>query len=215
MKRLTLAADIITTCLEMNASGLNQGTSGNVSVRYLDGMLITPSGIPYAKMTPDMIVFVDGQGISEPGKIPSSEWLFHLSCYQARPELNAVIHTHAVNCTAVSIMNHDIPAIHYMIAVTGTDHIPCIPYHTFGSAELANSVFEGIKSSKSLLMQHHGMIAMETSLEKTLWLAGETETLAELYIKTCGLHSKVPTLSKEEMTKVIGKFKTYGLKTDD
>lgn len=145
MERKKLAENIISTCREMNASGLNQGTSGNVSARYAGGMLITPSGIAYSKMTPDMIVFVDDKGIPEAGKIPSSEWLFHLACYQAVPELNAVIHTHAVNSTAVAILNHSIPAIHYMMAVTGTDHIPCIPYHTFGSSELADSVAKGDK----------------------------------------------------------------------
>ncbi len=109
MERIKLAEKIISTCREMNASGLNQGTSGNVSARYTGGMLITPSGIAYSKMTPDMIVFVDDKGKPEAGKIPSSEWLIHLACYKARPELNAVIHTHAVNSTAVAIHNHSIP----------------------------------------------------------------------------------------------------------
>ena len=90
MERIKLAEKIISTCREMNASGLNQGTSGNVSARYTGGMLITPSGIAYSKMTPDMIVFVDDKGKPEAGKIPSSEWLIHLACYKARPELNAV-----------------------------------------------------------------------------------------------------------------------------
>lgn len=214
MERNSLAQNIIDTCLEMNASGLNQGTSGNVSTRYRDGMLITPSGIPYTRLTPDMMVYVDGDGISEPGKIPSSEWLFHLACYQARPELNAVIHTHAVNSTAVAIMNHAIPAIHYMVAVTGTDHIPCIPYDTFGTKELAESVFAGIKESKAILMQHHGMLAMEINLEKALWLAGETETLAKLYLKVGGLYAMPPVLPEDEMVKVIEKFKSYGLITE-
>ncbi|MFC0227983.1 L-fuculose-phosphate aldolase [Serratia aquatilis] len=214
MERNWLAQSIIDTCLEMNASGLNQGTSGNVSTRYRDGMLITPSGIPYVKLTTEMIVYVDGNGIPEPGKTPSTEWLFHLACYRARPELNAVIHTHAVNSTAVAIMNHAIPAIHYMVAVTGCDHIPCIPYDTFGTKELAESVFLGIKESKSLLMQHHGMLVMEINLEKALWLAGETETLAELYLKIGGLHYDPPVLATDEMNRVIEKFKNYGLKTE-
>ncbi|MCF2116482.1 class II aldolase/adducin family protein, partial [Escherichia coli] len=94
----------------------------------------------------------------------------------------------------------------------GTDHIPCIPYYTFGNPELADGVSKGIRESKSLLMQHHGMLAMDVTLEKTLWLAGETETLADLYIKCGGLHHDVPVLSEAEMTIVLEKFKTYGLK---
>ncbi|OLQ88312.1 L-fuculose phosphate aldolase [Vibrio panuliri] len=214
MNRELLAQQVIDTCLEMNALGLNQGTSGNVSVRYQDGMLITPSGIPYHKLTPDMIVYVDDQGHAEAGKVPSSEWHFHLACLAARPELNAVIHTHAVHCTAVSILNRHIPALHYMVAVTGIDHVPCVPYATFGSQALADGVSSGIRESKALLMQHHGMIAMEVNLEKALWLANEVEVLANLYLKVSAVRQEVPTLSAQEMQTVIGKFKTYGLKSD-
>ena len=94
----------------------------------------------------------------------------------------------------------------------GDGSYSCIPYYTFGSPELADGVSKGIRESKSLLMQHHGMLAMDVTLEKTLWLAGETETLADLYIKCGGLHHDVPVLSEAEMTIVLEKFKTYGLK---
>ncbi len=192
MNRATLATEIIDTCLKMNATGLNQGTSGNVSVRYQSGMLITPSGIPYDKLTVESIVYIDANGSAEAGKIPSSEWHFHLACYQARKELNAVIHTHAIHSTAVSILNRTIPAIHYMVAVTGTDNIPCIPYATFGSNQLAENVANGIVESKALLLQHHGMIAMEINLEKALWLANEVETLAHQYITLLPVANPVP-----------------------
>ncbi|MBI6547434.1 L-fuculose-phosphate aldolase [Xenorhabdus lircayensis] len=213
MNREQIAREIIATCLKMNALGLNQGTSGNISARYQNGFLITPSGVPYEKLTPEQIVYVSNEGEYEADKVPSSEWHFHLSCYQARPELNAVVHNHAVNSTAVSILNHAIPAIHYMIAVTGTDHVPCIPYATFGTPELADSVKEEIKHSKALLMQHHGMIAMEVNLEKALWLANEIEILAKLYLKVLPIMESVPVLSQTEMQRVLEKFKSYGLKT--
>ncbi|MBD2786650.1 L-fuculose-phosphate aldolase [Xenorhabdus sp. DI] len=212
MNRKQITQEIIATCLKMNALGLNQGTSGNISARYQDGFLITPSGIAYEKLTPDHIVHVSYQGEYAADKVPSSEWHFHLACYQARPDLNAVVHNHAVNATAVSILNHAIPAIHYMIAVTGTDHVPCIPYATFGTAELADYVKKGITHSKALLMQHHGMIAMEVSLEKALWLANEIEILAQLYLKVLPIVETVPILSATEMQRVLEKFKHYGLK---
>ncbi|PHM27310.1 L-fuculose-phosphate aldolase [Xenorhabdus budapestensis] len=214
VNRKHICQSIIEACLKMNALGLNQGTSGNISARYQDGFLITPSGVPYERLTPDQIVYIKHDGKTEPDKVPSSEWHFHLSCYQARPELNAVVHNHAVNATAVSILNHSIPAIHYMVAVTGTDHIP---YSTFGTPELAKSVKEGIKYSNALLMQHHGMIAMEANLEKALWLANEVEILAKLYLKillVVGNAAKnIPILSSEEMQRILTKFKNYGLKT--
>ncbi len=215
MNRQTLARKIIDTCLEMTRLGLNQGTAGNISVRYQDGMLITPSGMPYEKMTEDDIVYVDNEGNFEAGKLPSSEWQFHLAVYQTRPELNAVVHNHAINCTGVSILNKDIPAIHYMIGVTGTNHVPCVPYATFGTWQLAEYVKQGIAKSKAILLQHHGMIAAEVNLEKALWVAHEVEVLAEWYLKLLAITPDVPVLSDEEIKVVLGKFSTYGLRVEE
>ena len=136
MERNKLARQIIDTCLEMTRLGLNQGTAGNVSVRYQDGMLITPTGIPYEKLTESHIVFIDGNGKHEEGKLPSSEWRFHMAAYQSRPDANAVVHNHAVHCTAVSILNRPIPAIHYMIAAAGGNSIPCFSL-SFTSSHIA------------------------------------------------------------------------------
>ena len=136
MERTQLSREIIETCLEMTRLGLNQGTAGNVSARYQDGMLITPSGVPYERMTEKMIVFVGNDGDYEEGKLPSSEWRFHLAAYQTRPDAYAVVHNHAIHCTAVSILNRPIPAIHYMIAAAGGYSIPCAPKATIGTREL-------------------------------------------------------------------------------
>lgn len=127
MERNRLARQIIDTCLEMTRLGLNQGTAGNVSVRYQGGLLITPTGIPYEKLTESHIVFIDADGQHEQGKLPSSEWRFHMAAYQTRPDANAVVHNHAVHCTAVSILNRPIPAIHYMIAAAGGTLFPARP----------------------------------------------------------------------------------------
>lgn len=210
MDRKILARQIIDTCLEMTRIGLNQGTAGNVSVRYKDGMLITPTGTPYEQMTEDSIVFVDGNGKHEEGKLPSSEWQFHLEVYEARPELNAVVHNHAKNCAAVSILGEPIPAIHYMIACTGTNHIPCVPYAPFGTHQLADYVREGIKHSKAILLAHHGLITADKTLEKALGIAHEVEVIAEWYLKLLATGKPIPTLNKEQMDIVLGKFKSYG-----
>ena len=210
MNRQQLSRQIIDTCLEMTRLGLNQGTAGNVSVRYQDGMLITPTGTPYEQMTEESIVFVDGNGKHEEGKLPSSEWQFHLAVYEARPELNAVVHNHAKNCAAVSILGEPIPAIHYMIACTGTDHIPCVPYAPFGTHKLANYVREGIKNSKAILLAHHGLITADKTLDKALGVAHEVEVIAEWYLKLLAIDKSIPTLNKEQMDVVLEKFKSYG-----
>ena len=215
MNRKQLSREIIDTCLEMTRLGLNQGTAGNVSVRYNGGMLITPTGTPYDQMTEDSIVYVDADGHYEAGKLPSSEWRFHHAVYQARPDLDAVVHNHSLNCSAVSILGKDIPAIHYMIAVGGANRIPCVPYATFGTPKLAEYVQDGIKQSKAILMQHHGLIAAEKNLKKALWLAHEVEVLATWYMKLLAITDDVPVLSDEEIKVVLGKFSTYGLRIEE
>lgn len=215
MERTQLSREIIETCLEMTRLGLNQGTAGNVSARYQDGMLITPSGIPYERMTENMIVFVDNDGHYEDGKLPSSEWRFHLAAYQTRPDANAVVHNHAIHCTAVSILNRPIPAIHYMIAAAGGNTIPCAPYATFGTRELSGHVAVALKNRKATLLQHHGVIACEANLQKALWLAHEVEVLAQLYMSTLAVVDPVPVLSDAEIAVVLEKFKTYGLRIEE
>lgn len=214
MERKRLSREIIETCLEMTRLGLNQGTAGNVSTRYDAGMLITPSGIPYERLTEDMIVYVEDNGHYEEGKLPSSEWRFHLAAYQTRPDAHAVVHNHAIHCTAVSILNRPIPAIHYMIAAAGGNSIPCAPYATFGTRELSGHVAVALKNRKATLLQHHGLIACEENLEKALWLAHEVEVLAQLYLSTLAIIDPVPILADEEINVVLEKFKTYGLRID-
>lgn len=215
MERSQLSCEIIETCLEMTRLGLNQGTAGNVSARYQDGMLITPSGIPYARMTENMIVYVDNDGKFAEGELPSSEWRFHLAAYQSRPDANAVVHNHAIHCTAVSILNRPIPAIHYMIAAAGGNSIPCAPYATFGTRALSEHVAVALKNRKATLLQHHGLIACEENLQKALWLAHEVEVLAQLYLSTLAVVDPVPVLSDEEIAVVLEKFKTYGLRIEE
>lgn len=215
MERSQLSREIIETCLEMTRLGLNQGTAGNISARYDNGMLITPTGIPYEKLTENHIVYVDAQGRHEEGKLPSSEWRFHQAVYLTRPEANAVVHNHAIHCTAVSILNRPIPAIHYMIAAAGGNSIPCAPYATFGSKALSEHVAVAMRNRKATLLQHHGLIACEQNLEKALWLAQEVEVLAKLYLATLAVTENVPVLPDEEIAVVLEKFKSYGLRVEE
>ena len=133
-----LRQSIIDACREMAAQGINQGTSGNISVRTDDGILLTPSGLPYDRMKPEDIVAMkwDGSWTAPAGNVPSTEWRFHLDILKSKPEVGAVVHAHPVFCTIIAIMNRPIPAIHYMIAAAGGNDIPCAPYAQYGTAEL-------------------------------------------------------------------------------
>src|SRR6266700_608412 len=106
---------IIDSCRRMNALGINQGTSGNISLRHEDGMLITPTSVPYDAMTPEQIVFMALDGSFAPEQRPSSEWRFHLDILRSRTEVEAVVHAPPTYCTILAIMGLEIPPVHYMI----------------------------------------------------------------------------------------------------
>ena len=133
LTHLKLRQELIRTARRMNALGINQGTSGNVSVRIESGLLITPSGVPYKEIQPADIVEMDLDGhwyCARPERRPSSEWRFHRDILRARPEFGAVLHSHALYATTLSCHHRDIPAFHYMVAVAGGDSIRCAPYAT-------------------------------------------------------------------------------------
>jgi L-fuculose-phosphate aldolase len=209
--RRRISEEIISTCLEMNASGLNQGTSGNVSARFVDGLLITPSGVAYKDLLPDDLVYVNAHGEAEEGKVPSSEWRFHYDVLKVRKDMNAVVHTHSIHSTALAIANREIPALHYMVAAAGGHKIPCVPYATYGTQALSDHVVGALKEYKACLMQHHGLLALGTTLSKALWLAGEVEALAEMMLKLLPL-GELPLLPSDEMDRVLEKFQNYGLR---
>jgi L-fuculose-phosphate aldolase len=203
--------EIIAHCLKMNSSGLNQGTSGNLSVRWADGMLVTPSGIAYDTLQPEDIVFMKLDGSYDHPLAPSSEWRFHRDIYVARPEVGAVVHAHPTHCTALAIRGMEIPAVHYMIACAGGPNIRCAGYHTYGTAELSQAAIEALEGRTCCLLANHGMIATGANLAKAMWLAIEMETLARQYIMSLQLGGP-NILPDAEIARVVAKFKNYGLK---
>jgi L-fuculose-phosphate aldolase len=204
---------IIDACLRMNASGLNQGTSGNISLRHEDGMLITPTSVPYEGMRPEQIVYMNLDGTFDPVHRPSSEWRFHLDILKARPEIHAVVHAHPTYATTLAIMGLEIPPVHYMVAVAGGDTIRCAPYATFGTEELSRHAVTALQDRLACLLAHHGMIAIGTSLARAMWLAVEVETLARQY-HGCLQIGTPPLLSKAEIANVIGRMAGYGVSKD-
>ena len=200
---------IIDACLRMNASGINQGTSGNISLRHGDGMLITPTSTPYEAMKPEQIVYMHLDGNHDPGQRPSSEWRFHRDILKARPEVNAIVHAHPPYSTMLAIMGMEIPPVHYMVAVAGGDTIRCAPYATFGTQELSEHAVRALEGRTACLLEHHGMIAVGPSLPKAMWLAVEVETLARQY-HGCLQIGTPPLLSKEEIEKVRLRMAGYG-----
>jgi L-fuculose-phosphate aldolase len=206
----SLKRAVLETALAMSRSGLSPGRSGNVSCRFKDGMLITPSGKRYDETEPDDIVFVSGDGnMPDRRQTPSSEWLFHLAAYRARPDRSAVVHTHSMHATILACAHKSIPAFHYMVGVAGGKDIPCVPYATFGTEELAHHVARGLEARDACLMANHGQITIGKTLEHAFELAAEVEVLAEQYYKVLTLGSP-KILDDHEMSSLLEKFKTYG-----
>ena len=205
-----LRRQLIETALEMNRSGINQGTSGNLSVRLGEGMLITPSGIPYPALAPPDIVYVDRSGKTDGSRKPSSEWRIHSDIYKAREDARAILHAHPAECVALACMQKAIPAFHYMVAVAGGRDIRCAPYATFGTQELSDHVLEALRGRKACLMANHGLVCLETGLDKALSLAIEVEQLAKSYLRCLAVGDPV-LLDSEEMDRVLLKFKSYGV----
>ena len=209
---LKLRKEIIRTGTRMNEIGINQGTSGNISVRWKEGILLTPTGIPYEELEPEDICFQNWEGQVNGRLEISSEWRFHLAIQKNRKDVNAVVHTHSNHATALAIQEMEIPAIHYMVAAAGGPNIRCAPYATFGTEELSQHALKALKNRKSCLLAHHGVIATGSSLDKALWLAGEIETLAKQYMLILSTRKEAKLLSAEEIERVRIKMSDYGIK---
>ena len=211
-----LRADVVAAMRELGATGLNRGTSGNVSVRCGDRMLVTPSAVPPRELTPDLIAsmaILGHDGAQEDAhhgpRRPSSEWRFHRDILRARPEVNAVVHTHSPYATVMAIGRREIPAVHYMIAAFGGSTIRCSDYATFGTAELSTHALAALEGRNGCLLANHGAITIGPTLSRALWLAVELETLAFQYHQALLLGDPV-VLSEEAIAETAAKFAGYG-----
>lgn len=206
---------IIATALEMNGSGVNQGTSGNISMRVEGGFLITPSGVPYGEIEPEDIVEMAMDATYLGDKRPSSEWRFHRDILAARPDIEVVLHAHPIHATALATHRRDIPAFHYMVGVAGGTNIRCSDYATFGTQELSNHAVAALRDRLACLLGNHGMICVAKTLKHAMWLAIEVETLAKQYLLALSIGQPF-ILDDEEMARVLEQMRrmSYGQAPD-
>jgi L-fuculose-phosphate aldolase len=215
---LALGRKIIETCRELERRGLNQGTSGNVSVRLgddpADGFLITPTAMPYDVMQPEHMVHMGFDGSRSGRHEPSSEWRFHLDIYRTRPEVRAVIHTHSGFSTALACLHKEIPAFHYMVALFGGNNIRCSEYATYGTQGLSYLLIKALVDRNAALMGNHGLVVIGPSLQRALALTVEAETLAMMYTRALQI-GEPKILSDAEILRVREKFAKYGYSGQD
>lgn len=205
----SLREQMLAAALQLDAVGLNRGSTGNLSVRVGDQWLVTPSGIAAQDLNPQSMVKMGFNGEpSGPGK-PSSEWRFHRDILASRTDVGAIVHTHSRFATAFACLHREIPAFHYMIAIAGGDSIRCAPYALFGTQELSDHALNALQDRKACLLGNHGLIALGADLKKAVAVAIEVESLCEQYWTALQLGE--PTiLSIQQMKAVHEKFKTYG-----
>ena len=204
-----LRSEIIKYSKMLNSKNLSALRSGNISSRYKDGFLITPSGKKYSSLKNNDIVFVSLNGYFDKKKgIPSSEWKFHQDIYRKKKEAKAIVHAHSTCATAVSTHKRGIPPFHYMVAMAGGHDIKCAKYATFGTRKLSENILKALKGRKACLISNHGQIAFEESLSKAFELAEEVENISLQYITSLKL-GKPKILSINEMKKVLSKAKNY------
>lgn len=209
MKHPELRKQIIDVCNFMVDRGVNQGTAGNISVRIDDGFLITPSGVPYPEMEPEDIVTMQLDSSHDGARRPSTEWRFHRDIMEKKPEVGSVIHLHSRYCTSLSMLRMQIPAVHYMIAVAGGPTVPCVPYVTWGTQELADLILGALEDRTACLLANHGMVVVGPNLKRAAWLAVEIEALACQYWHALQIGTP-HILPDAEIANVAEKFKSYG-----
>lgn len=211
MNERELRAAIIATALRMERAGFAVAKSGNVSCRFDGGMLITPSGLPYRSTRPDDLVDQSLEGDVRAGtREPSSEWPFHAAIYRARPEAQAIVHTHSPLASALSCARRPIPAFHYTVALAGGSDIRCAEYATFGTQELADNAVHALEGRRAVLLANHGVTAFGATLDTAFSLAAEVESLAARYLALLAAGLEPVLLDEDEMKRVAAQFGRYG-----
>jgi L-fuculose-phosphate aldolase len=212
LKEKLLREAIVAECRTMNAAGLNVGSAGNISVRLGGRMLITPSGVSYDVMRPEMIAAmpIEGEYGAWVGPMkPSSEWRFHLDIMRARGDVGAVMHFHPPYGCTLAMLHKPILAAHYMIALFGGPIVKCVKYAPYGTKELSDLIVEGLGDRFAVLLGNHGAVACAANLDGAMNRAAELENLARMYYMAIAA-GRPAILSDEEVMHTVERFKTYG-----
>ena len=200
--------EVIKFAKMLNDKKLSALRSGNISLRYKNGFLITPSGQKYSSLKEKDIVYINLNGEYDKNQKPSSEWRFHQDIYNSKKNAKAIVHSHSTNATALSTHNKKIPSFHYMVALAGGTDIKCAKYATYGTRELSKNILKALTNRSACLIANHGQIAFGRNLADAFELAEEVDNLAKQYIKSLVL-GRPKLLSLNQMKKVLSKSKTY------
>ncbi len=192
-------------------AGLTSGTGGNVSIRSGALIAISPSGMDYnAVMTADVTVIGPDGHVAEGARTPSSESAMHRAFYAARPDIGAVVHTHSPAVTALSCLRRSLPAVSYLVALSGRNEIPCAPYRDFGSDSLARAAVETADGCDGVMLANHGLVCLGRDIGSAFQLAVQLEFCADIYMRCLAAGQAPALLTAEEMDRARERFGTYG-----
>lgn len=197
---------------KISTAGLCPGTSGNVSIYNAEKklMAISPSGIDYFATAPEDVVIMDlDANVVDGARKPSSEWGLHTTFYKHKPAARAVIHTHSVYCTTFAVLGQPIRAVHYVIGDANANEVPCAPYQTFGTVELAEAAIQVCGESNAVLLGNHGIVVCGKDIRTAFSLASNMEYIAQLQYRAMCI-GQPNVLNGEQMAEVMEKFKSYG-----
>ncbi|QUW82859.1 class II aldolase/adducin family protein [Streptomyces mirabilis] len=202
--------ELVATARRTVADGLVVGTSGNVSVRVGDTVLVTPTGVPYDRLRPEDAVGVDLEGRQVLGSlVPTSELPMHLAIHRAT-DARAVVHTHAAHATAVSALVPELPLIHYMAGALGGP-VRVAPYATYGTPELAENMLQALTGRTACLLQNHGTIAYGASLSQAFDRTAQLEWMSRVWLLASSVPGLSPTLlSPEQVDEAGERLGRYG-----
>ncbi|MGW6582050.1 class II aldolase/adducin family protein [Streptomyces globisporus] len=202
--------DVIDTARRSAADGLVVGTSGNVSARVGDLVLVTPSGVPYDRLGPEDAVGVDLDGRQVLGELgPTSELPLHLAVYRST-DAAAVVHTHAVHATAVSTLVAEVPLVHYAAAILGGP-VRTAAYARYGTPELADAMLEALRDRTGCLLANHGTVTYGDTLDQAYDRTAQLEWLCHLWLTASSVPGRAPALlSTDQLAEVTEALKGYG-----
>ncbi|MHC5908672.1 class II aldolase/adducin family protein [Streptomyces sp. S6] len=202
---------LVATARRTVTDGLVVGTSGNVSVRVAEVVLVTPTGVPYDRLGPDDVTGVDLDGRQVLGTLrPTSELPMHLTVHRAFPAARAVVHTHSVHATAVSTLVPELPPIHYMTGAFGGP-VRVAPYATYGTDELAANIRTALQDRTACLIQNHGTLAHAPTLERAFTDSAQLEWMSHLWLIASSVPGRTPNLLDPEQIREAGeKLSRYG-----
>lgn len=202
--------ELVATARRTVTDGLVVGTSGNVSRRIKDLVLVTPSGVPYDRLGPGDTTAVDLEGRQIIGTLrPTSELPMHLAVYRSTTA-GAVVHTHAPYATAVSTLVPELPPVHYMTAALGGP-VRVAPYALYGSDELAANMLDALRDRTGCLLRNHGTLTYGDSLDQALDRTAQLEWMCRVWLTASSVPGHTPSLlSAEQLDAAAVRLRGYG-----